>query len=203
MTGSKLFILLLTFSCLTACKRLHQLTDSDYKWMPYTGNETLIFASNNGDTDTIFFLRKDTMTAYPEAQNPFGVTYEIVSIFCRHSDPSSPGKKHRYLENSFFTIRKGKDSKGELSIGLLAKDAAFYRQSSLPIDSLNNAKPSFLQTMFNNYDDIYVINSEDYLGFLSHRSNYVTKVYWSKSQGLIRFDKSDSLYWELKEKYSP
>lgn len=203
MTGSKLLILFATFFCLTACKRFHQLSSTEYEWMPYKGTETLVFASNRGDTDTIFFLKKDTMVAYPEAQNPFGVTYEVVSIFCRHSDPSPPGKKHRYLENPFFSIEKGKGNKGELSIGLLAKDAAFYRHNSIDIDSLNKTKPSSLQTNFNSYDDIYVLNGEDYLGYLSDRSNFVTRVYWSKSQGLIRFDKSDTLHWELKEKYSP
>lgn len=203
MTGSKLLILLLTLSCLTACKRFHRLSDKDYEWMPYKGDETLVFGSTLGDTDTIFFLKKDTMTAYPEAQSPFGLTYEVVSIFCRHSDPSPPDNKHRYLENPFFAIEKGRDRKGKISIGLLAKDAIFYRATAIFIDSLNKAKPSFLQTRFDSYDDIYVIDGEDYLGFLSDRSNYVTKVYWSKSQGLIRFEKSDSLYWELKEKYSP
>ncbi len=52
------------------------------------------------------------------------------------------------------------------------------------------------------YNDIYVIDDEDWLNF-KQRSNYVTKLYWSKSQGLIRYDKQDGVFWELTNKYSP
>jgi hypothetical protein len=38
---------------------------------------------------------------------------------------------------------------------------------------------------------------EDYFGFLYQRSDFVTKVYWSKSKGLVRYDKKDGVYWEL------
>jgi hypothetical protein len=37
------------------------------------------------------------------------------------------------------------------------------------------------------------------MGNFYQRSNYITKVYWSKSQGIVRFDKKDN-YWELIEK---
>jgi hypothetical protein len=198
MTVFKFIIILVTLFFLTSCERSHKLSKTDYAWMPYKGNETVVFTSNNGDTDTIFFLRKDTIIAYPEAQNPFGDTYELVDIFCKHSDPSPPDKKHRYLENSFYSV-----SNGVLSIGLLAEDAVFYSMRKFRIDSLNKTKPSLLRTKYHNYNDVYVFSGEDYLGFLHDRSNFVTKVYWSKSQGMVRFDKKDSVYWELKNKYSP
>ena len=170
--------------------------------MPYKGNETLVFNSNTGDTDTIFFLKKDTLIAYPEAQSLNGRTYEVVRIFCRHTDPSPPDGNHRYLDNDFVALEKSKDKKTRLNFHLLAKAATFYRLSGIKIDSLSEQPPTSLATKSKTYTDICIIDDEDWLNF-KQRSNYVTKLYWSKSEGLIRYDKQDGVYWELTKKYDP
>jgi hypothetical protein len=184
-----------------SCESHYKLSDNDYRWFPYSGNEILVFNSNNGDADTIFFLKKDTLTAYPEAQNPFGSTFEEVSIFCRHSDPAPPDGKHRYLENYFVDLEKSKDRSARLHFNLNAKDATFYKLSGQKIDSLGKQTPITFKTRYNQYNDVYVVEDEDWLNF-KQRSNYVTKLYWSKSQGLIRYDKQNGIYWELEKKYS-
>ena len=202
MTAPKFFIAFLIISFLTSCRGTYRLSDKDYSWMPYKGNETLVFTSNTGDTDTIFFLKKDTLIAYPEAQALNGRTYEVVRIFCRHSDPSPPDGNHRYLDNNFVELKKSKDKKARLHLDFSAKDAWFYRLDGIRIDSLDKVKPVSLQTRNKTYNDIYIIDDVDWLNF-KQRSNYITKAYWSKSEGLIRYDKQDSAYWELTKKYSP
>lgn len=169
--------------------------------MPYKGNEILVFNSNTGATDTIFFLQKDTLIAYPEAQSLNGKTYEVVRIFCRHSDQLRNGG-YRYLENDFVELRKSKDKKARLHLNLSTKDANFYRLTGIRIDSLAQQNFTSLATKHKTYNDIYIIEAEDWLNF-KQRRGYVTKLYWSKSEGLIRFDKQDSVYWELTKKYSP
>src|SRR5580658_5669195 len=155
-----------------SCERHYKLSDNDYKWFPYGGNEILVFNSSNGDTDTIFLLKKDTLTAYPEAQNPFGTTYEEVSVFCRHSDAAPPDGQHRYLENSFVELEKSKDRIARLHISLDAKDATFYKLSGVKIDSLDNQTPITFQTKYKTYRDVYVVEDEDWLNF-KQRSNFV------------------------------
>ena len=56
-------------------------------------------------------------------------------------------------------------------------------------------------TKLKTYNDIILLapGSNEY----SDRSNFITQVYWSKSEGLIRYDKKDSVYWELTTKYNP
>ncbi|MEP7256195.1 MAG: hypothetical protein ABI666_10510 [Ferruginibacter sp.] len=169
--------------------------------MPYQGNETVVFGSNTGDVDTIFFLKKDTSLAYPEAQSLNGIEYEVVSIFCKHTDAWPPDGRHRYLENYFIELKKSKDEKARLHFNLAAKDATFYKLSGTRIDSLNTQKPSILQTKYKTYNDVYIIVDEDWLNF-KIRSDYVTKLYWSKSEGLVRYDKQDSVYWELTKRYN-
>lgn len=87
--------------------------------------------------------------------------------------------------------------KAELVVDLSAKDATFYRLSSIKLDSLSKVTPLSFATSFNHYDDVYLIDAEDYLGNFKERSNYVIKIYWSRSKGLIRYDKKDGVYWEL------
>lgn len=182
---------------LVSCGQTNRLSEEDYLWMPYKGEETLVFKSNTGETDSIFLIKKDTLLAYPEAQSINGIKYEVVSVFCKHSDPNILYDKQRYLENIFLEVEKSKDRQAEINIMLSAKDANFYRLSKIKIDSLNKIEPITLQTSYGQYDDVYVIEGEDWLGSFYQRSNFVTKLYWSKSSGLVRYDKKDNIYWEL------
>ena len=193
MTILKFFIPLLTVSFLTSCRGTYRLSEEEHKWMPYKGNETLVFASTTGETDTILFLKKDTLIAYPEAQALNGKTYEVVSIFARNSSGAS---------KDFVELQKSKDKKARLHFNLSTKDANFYRLTGIRIDSLAKQQLMSLATKHKTYNDVYVIDDEDWLNF-KQRSDYVTKLYWSKSEGLIRYDKQDSVYWELTNKYSP
>lgn len=193
-----IFILLL----LTSCSRTRNLSTEDFEWMPYNGNESLVFNSNSGEIDTIFLLKKDTLFAYPDAPNPFGSKNEEVAISCRHTDPWPPDGKHRYLENLFVQLEKAKDGQTRLSVNLSAKNAAFYRLEGIIVDSLGAVKPIELKTSNNVFKDVYVIKSIDYLE-REKQNDYVTRLYWSKSQGLVRYDKSDRDYWELRKKYGP
>ena len=193
MTTPKFIILVSAIFYFTSCRETFRLSEQEHEWMPYKGNETLVYASNTGDTDTIFFLKKDTLIAYPEAQSLNGKTYEVVSIIARYSNGVS---------SDFVELQKSKDKKARLHFDLSAKDAVFYRLTGLKVDSLSQQQTTSLATESKTYNDIYIIDDEDWLNF-KQRSNYVTKLYWSKSEGLIRYDKQDNVYWELTNKYSP
>ena len=195
---NKLFLFILLMLILIAsCSREMKLSASDYEWMPYKGNETLIFTSNKGDFDSVFFLKKDTLWGFPDAQSIFAPQCEGVRIFCRHTDSVIQDKSIRYLENDFCSIQKSKNGHTVLKVNLLTKDAVFYRLGPINLDSLNKVTPIVLETKKNRYKDVFVINGEDYSGYFRDRYDFVTKIYWSKSKGLIRFDKKKKAYWEL------
>ena len=161
--------------------------------MPYQGNEILVFGSNTGDKDTIFFLQKDTLIAYPEAQAINGKTYEVVRIFAKYSSGAS---------QDFVELKKSKDKNARLHFNLSAKDATFYRLGGIKVDSFAQQPQTSLVTKTKTYKDVYIIDDEDWLNF-KERSDYVTKLYWSKSEGLVRYDKQNGVVWELTNKYSP
>lgn len=191
-------MIVISITCLMSCGGKARLTEKDYKWMPYKGNETLAFQSNEGLLDTLFLLKKDTLLAYPDPLSLTGGTYEVLSIYGKYPDTTRGG--HRYFENNIFQINKGKDKRADLEILFKTEGAWFYRESKIGLDSLAKVKPKVLKTPYRDYDDVYVFNGEDILGY-SMRSNFITNLYWSKSQGLIRYDKNDSVYWELVKKW--
>ena len=57
-----------------------------------------------------------------------------------------------------------------------------------------------LQTNLKLYKDIIIIEPDTTNLIFSDRSHFVTKLYWSRSEGLIRFDKKNNVYWELVKK---
>src|SRR5688572_12214108 len=105
MTDLKFIISLLAIFFLTSCRETNRLSEKDHKWIPYKGDETLVFSSSAGNIDTIFFIKKDTLIAYPKAQSLKGSTYETVRIFCRHSDATSRSGSYRYLGNDFVELK--------------------------------------------------------------------------------------------------
>lgn len=190
----RIILLLFCTSLLTSCGQTYKLSEKDFKWMPYKGDETLVFKSNNGDTNKIFILKKDTLLAYPEAQALNGIKYEVVSVFCNHYSRDNQGKGRSYY---FFELQKAKDNRTEMVFNLSFNDAEFYRLSPVKIDSLIKIKPKTIQTSYRKYDDVYIIYPDENGMYFYNRSSFVTKLYWSKSNGLIRYDKKDRVYWEL------
>lgn len=192
----QLLLIIFCVSSLMSCSRTNRLSEEDFLWMPYRGDETLIFKSNLGETDTIFFIRKDTLWAYPDPAMSTNKN-EVIGIFCKHTDPHASNSKLGYLESYFLKIEKIGSRHTEMIINLSAKDAKFYRLSPIRIDSLSEEERGTSKTPYAQYNDVYIFSDED---DFQKRGNYVTKIYWSKSHGLIRYDKKEGIYWELWKK---
>jgi len=186
---------------MTSCSRTIKLDEKDFRWIPYKGNETLVFSSTTGDTDTIFLSGSNRQITPNDPLAVFPTNFEHFSISARHSDPSPPNGNHRYLEGAFLQLSAFKNKQAYLSIDLAAKDSWFYGGNFLELKDLDTIEQSTLNTKSNIYTDIIVLTPESNEYF--DRSNFLIKVYWSKSNGLIRFDKKDSVYWELTKKYGP
>ena len=199
MNIPKLFIALLFLLLIAGCVKKILLTDKALKWIPYKGNETLVFNSNTGETDTIFLTGANRQLVPNDPLAVFPKNLDHFSISARHSDPSPPNENQRYLEGEFLELTVGEDKQPYIGINLSAKDSWFYGGRFLYIKNLDTMKQITLKTSTKVFNDIIILTPEstEYFG----RSNFLTKVYWSKSEGLVRFDKKDSVYWELTNKY--
>jgi len=201
MTSPRFIISILTLIVVTSCGKTVRLADKDFRWIPYKGNETLVFSSNAGDIDTIFLLGANKGTSPSDPLDIFPTNLEHFSISSKHSDPSPPSGNHRYLEGTFLQLSAAEDRLPYLTMHHTAKDSWFYGGQFMDLKDLDTIKHISLTTKLKTYNDIIILTpeSDEY----SDRSNFLTKVYWSKSEGLIRYNKKDSFYWELTKKYSP
>lgn len=201
MNTPKIILTFLISIFLISCGKTIRLTDKDFRWIPYKGNETLVFNSNVGDADTIFLLGTDRQTSPSDPLDAFPTNLDHFTIASRHSDPSPPSGNHRYLESIFLEVSASKEKSPYLTLHHAGKDAWFYGGGFMELKDLDTIKFISLLTKQKPYNDIILLNPES--NEYSDRSNFITKVYWSKSEGLIRYDKKDSVYWELTKKYSP
>jgi hypothetical protein len=70
--------LLVLLSFLVACSRTYKLSEKDFTWIPYKGKDTLTFASNTGDTDTLYIGKGER---YMYSAEPFDITPDTVEHF--------------------------------------------------------------------------------------------------------------------------
>jgi hypothetical protein len=183
-----------------SCSNERLLTADDTKWMPYEGHETLVFKSNSGEMDTIFIIGKDTVLSYVEPQSINGITYEVVNVYGKHFDNSVDDSSRSYTDGVFLELRKAKDGKAELYPLITAKGSRLYLQNPIKIEFLNKQKPVLLSTQGYPNIEVYKITS-DAESLYGDRKGFISTFYWSRTQGLIRFDRKDGVYWELIKKY--
>ena len=186
---------------LTSCGKTIRLADEDFRWIPYKGTEILVFSSSTGDTDTIFLLGTNRQTAPSDPLDVFPTELEHYTIASRHSDPAPSDRNHHYLESVFLELSASEYKSPYLTLHHTGKDAWFYGGQFMELKDLDTLHLVSLVTKLKTYHDIVILYPEsyEYLG----RSDFITRIYWSKSKGIIRYDKKDSIYWELTRKYSP
>lgn len=199
MTIRTLYMFFFAIVNMTSCGKTIKLAEKDLHWIPYKGNETLVFNSNAGESDTIFLTGSGRSTYASDPLDFFPTKLESFGINSKRSDPSPPDGQQRYLESGFVEISTSEDNTTYMTIDLTAKDAWFYGGRFMLLKDLDTVSFISLPTKLKTYEDILVWEPESNEYF--DRSNFITKVYWSKSEGLVRFDKKDSVYWELAKKY--
>lgn len=185
----------------SSCGKTIRLTNNDLRWIPYEGRETLVFSSNTGETDTIFLIGAGRSKSQSDPLDIFPTYLESFGISAKHTDPSPPNAKHRYLESGFVQIFASESKTPYFTLNLTAKDAWFYGGRFMYLKDLDTMKSTSITTKLKAYNDVLILRPEsnEYID----RSNFITEVYWSKSEGLIRYVKKDGVYWELTNKYVP
>lgn len=207
MKNSVIALLLLFFVIsLCQCRTGSTLSKSAKAWIPYTGNETLVFESNDAKRDSIFLLGPESGISRGE-QYIIQHDYEWLGIKARQANLSvydttvAPEQQRR--DNIMYTIIDLNSEGGDnISFDLVTLGARFYELPHFALSELEDRKPETLSTVYDDYDDVYILEStKGAEAAYSRFDNYVERIYWSKSQGLVRYDKKNNEYWVLKRKY--
>ena len=181
---------------MTSCGKRIEMPESEKKWNPYKAGEVLIFKSSENEMDTIK-VEKITDNIFPDGPGPLKYYNEHLWVFVEHTDPYYD----RQLKNNFLEIETGTPEKPTtINFRLLAKNTVFY-DSYRTIKELKTIKPTVLETPFGEFSDVLVIKDKKRRYF--ERDKFVEKIYWSKSNGYLKFEKKDGKTWELIKKYVP
>lgn len=179
------------------CGKNYSLSKSDLRWNPYKGGEVLVFKSNQGDTDTIYvrIIEKAKTDDDPLAASPN--KREVLNVVVKHTNPTPTNSKDQ-MEDSFLELYAARDKNTLIDFDLMAKNSWFYGESFY-INDLNRLKESTLDINGNIYKDVVVIEPQEKIRneYYDEREEFVTKIYWSKSKGYIRYDLKNGVFWEL------
>jgi len=178
------------FLFFSSCHTTKLLTENDKQWIPYQKNELLILESSLKTIDTIICLKNDTLIGDQSIYNPLSIKFEEITVFAKRSDDKLQGIE-------LFQINKSANGKARIFPGHFDKDSWFYILDGFSVDSLANIKPQKVKVFDNTFDDVYMLYPQDFL-YRKDEKNFVTKVYWSKTKGVVKYVRSDGVYWGLK-----
>lgn len=189
-----LLIIFLAFICFVNLKTNNRLTDNDIKFNPYKVGDTLVFKSNRNERDTLIVYSIHRRKLSEKCYSFLNCIY--TNLFCEtwegyYINITKPNSN--WTGSSLLTIRAERDKTKTIYFDLRIDNAWWYGDSEINLDTINLYKVTSFNTVNTTINDVLVIVSEnkDYLD----RDNYIKKLYWSKSLGLIGFDKLNGDKW--------
>ncbi|HMC02471.1 MAG TPA: hypothetical protein VKN14_15635 [Flavobacteriaceae bacterium] len=189
-------IIILFLIFLSGCGKEINLSEKERNWNPYQVGEILVFQSSEMELDTIF-IKEIADNIFPSSTGPLKYYNESLWVYVKHTDPNYDRK----LTNKLLEIQTGTPEKpSEINFGILAKNAVFY-DSYKTIEELEKLNELTIETPLGKFTDVLEI--EDTEGMYSERDNFIDRIYWSKSNGYLRFEKRNGKVWELIKKYVP
>lgn len=183
---------------LQACGQQIPLTEEELALIPYKGNETLTFKSNLGERDTIQL--KDLRFGYHDGPERLRYYGQVATIYGDFSDPNPPSGKHRYVYGHVFSIDAATpESETMVGIHVSAKNAHFYGPNNFKLTQFDSIPQIKMKIKDSVLLDVLVINADttkkrNYYYYKTRR-NFITTVYWSRSEGVVKYVKKDGEVW--------
>jgi len=186
-----IFIIAL-LSLINSCGTHYELSEEDIKWQPYNGGEILIFKSNSGEIDTLFVEEKIEMYTGEKGPDWFQFDdWDYLEVNCTMPSSSNLNNKENYY--TFLSLNSSKTG-SYISFSFSNNNVRFY-SSNYIIKNLIEKPLIELENENMTFSDVLVLESDnkDY----SYRKNFITKIYWSKSKGYVRYELENGSHWDL------
>ena len=189
----RLLVIILLSLLITSCgSKTYKLSNTDFAWIPYKGKDTLVFTSTTGDTDTFFLRNGKKYNEYqvdplslktPDSTETFDISYKF-NFF----DTAQQLNNFRVLP--LIILQRTKDKVTKVGISTLPEGTDFCGLLYFEKGYLDKLQVTEFETTLNKYHDVIII--EPAINCLS-----ASKIYWSKSSGLVGFDKSNKDHYIL------
>ena len=182
-----------------SCSKHYKLKKDDIKYIPYKGNEILVFQSDKNRRDTIFL---NGMSDFNGCGDPLAISPDKcdgISLNCTRTDPNYD----RYLDGkNLVEIVATSSREAYISFDIKLKGSWFYSMDSYSLSEFDKIPNSELTIDNIVYKDVKIFDAGDYAKQYEQRENYAERFYWSLSQGFLGLDRRDEK-WRLIKKYEP
>jgi hypothetical protein len=194
-----IFSYCLIVATIVSCSKHYRLKKNDKKYIPYKGNEILIFYSDKNREDTIFLTGVGNGSGCAGSQDPFPDKCDGISINCTRTDPNYD----RYLEGKqLVEVQASQNGQSHISFDIVLRGSWFYNMDSYSLSEFEKIPNSELTIDNKTYKDVKIIEASEYAKQFENRENYAERFYWSISQGFLGLDRRDEK-WRLIKKYEP
>jgi hypothetical protein len=166
-----------------------KIRTEDKKYIPYNGDEILIFKSNQNELDAIFLTGISKFNACYEPLSLFKPACDGRNLSCKKSDSNSD----RYLPfQSLMSISKIKN-KTYIGFSITLRHSWFYEGAYMNLIDFKKL-PNFEMKIGDKiYNDVKIIKATNkYI----ESDNYVERFYWSETQGFLGLDQRNR-NWRL------
>ncbi|OKL38489.1 hypothetical protein [Pontibacter flavimaris] len=192
-------IAILSSVLLFSCNTWYYKLDENYKaYIPYEGNEILIFKSTKGKVDTTFLNGIHKYDGcYDDALDIFTQYCEGYYLECTSTDPNYD----RYLSHKqLVSVTTSREKVPYIHFDITLKGSWFYGGfKGYKLDSLISSSNTILEIDGISYNDVKIIEADEYAKRFKQRDNYVERFYWSLKYGFLGLDKKEE-NWRLIKK---
>ncbi len=168
---------LLISSCRKKCEDHHTVCNPEQlSWLLYNGSESVIFQRNDGVFDTAF------------RQNHF---YEAEL-----HPASMDGRECAYYTEIYYNDLNGKHIIAGLVINAQDNDEHLFTIDTFTQFSIGGTPQNNISIHGITYNNVYEDHVPDTTYFATLNNSKAWRVYYSKSYGLLRVDRTKGVFWE-------
>ena len=180
-----------------SCSEHYKLKEDDIKYIPYKGNEVLIFHSDKNRADTIFLKGMSQFNGCGEPLDMYPDRCDGIRVNCTRTDPNYD----RYLEGKELVhLVAAQSGETHISFDIILKGSWFYNLDTYSLSALDKMPNSELVIGNKIYKDVKVFEASDYAKQFAQRENYAERFYWSVGHGFLGLDRRDEK-WRFIKKY--
>lgn len=196
---SLLLIYWLLAATIVSCSKHYRLKKGDTKYIPYNGNEVLVFQSDKGRVDTTFLKG---MSKFNGCGDPLSLSpnqCDGISLNCTQTDPNYD----RYLEGKqLVDLVATQNGETRISFDIILKGSWFYDMDSYSLSEFDKMPSTQLTIQDQIYYDVKIFEASAYARQYEQRDNFAERFYWSVSKGFLGLDRRDEK-WRLIKIYEP
>lgn len=183
---------LLIFFFMASCN--YQFNSYSKAWNPYSPMKVLVFKSDKGQIDSLFIYNiKDEQQG---EKNTITVNYDLM-----HNGVPAESNNASWL----LHIETWNNNTGLINFNLNTPSVQFGPYEAKRISWVDSLPKEKFEVYGITYKDVLLLEPDSTLPEYQKyagQNTFVTKMLWSKTNGVVRFYQKDGTKWELVKKYS-